>query len=57
MRCVRDHIPLEQGLRLAMLSGMTDEQLVRDHIPLEQGLRPLGYGLKSEIKSSETIFH
>jgi len=38
---VRDHIPLEQGLRpsQAYLSARASD--VRDHIPLEQGLRPL----------------
>ena len=40
MLWVRDHIPLEQGLRLR-LQGMTSGHVlnVRDHIPLEQGLR------------------
>ena len=37
---VRDHIPLEQGLRLLNLKHYLLEVLVRDHIPLEQGLRP-----------------
>ena len=38
---VRDHIPLEQGLRRdtpALGAGIVE---VRDHIPLEQGLRHL----------------
>ena len=37
---VRDHIPLEQGLRLNCdaAKGRNDVE-VRDHIPLEQGLR------------------
>ena len=38
---VREHIPLEQGLRL--LRGLCVRQSyckVREHIPLEQGLRP-----------------
>ena len=36
---VRDHIPLEQGLRLneGRIDGFGFK--VRDHIPLEQGLR------------------
>ena len=36
---VREHIPLEQGLRLFgyKLFRLADE--VREHIPLEQGLR------------------
>ena len=39
--CVRDHIPLEQGLR-RLCDGLFDEgHGVRDHIPLEQGLRLL----------------
>ena len=37
---VRDHIPLEQGLRLSAASVLQcSRQRVRDHIPLEQGLR------------------
>ena len=36
---VRDHIPLEQGLRpFSNVSGVYPD-VVRDHIPLEQGLR------------------
>ena len=35
---VRDHIPLEQGLRLLVLAAENSSR-VRDHIPLEQGLR------------------
>ena len=36
---VRDHIPLEQGLR-HLADELKGEILsVRDHIPLEQGLR------------------
>ena len=37
---VRDHIPLEQGLRQPECSHYALSSLVRDHIPLEQGLRP-----------------
>ena len=38
--CVRDHIPLEQGLRLELPESVDIyEFIVRDHIPLEQGLR------------------
>ena len=40
---VRDHIPLEQGLRLFNYFITIDIKCVRDHIPLEQGLRPAGY--------------
>ena len=36
---VRDHIPLEQGLRHTTSSIPVLRQSVRDHIPLEQGLR------------------
>ena len=39
---VRDHIPLEQGLRhYTYGDDSTFDQIVRDHIPLEQGLRQL----------------
>ena len=41
-RLVRDHIPLEQGLRHAeRMSHDAERMSVRDHIPLEQGLRRL----------------
>ena len=36
---VRDHIPLEQGLRRIGRLWYTEYCWVRDHIPLEQGLR------------------
>ena len=37
---VRDHIPLEQGLRLGNdRTWRSYRRRVRDHIPLEQGLR------------------
>ena len=36
---VRDHIPLEQGLRHPLQQLAEGPQRVRDHIPLEQGLR------------------
>ena len=37
---VREHIPLEQGLRHEDLSSFEEILvLVREHIPLEQGLR------------------
>ena len=39
--CVRDHIPLEQGLRPSSGHEATTVAMVRDHIPLEQGLRRL----------------
>jgi len=39
---VREHIPLEQGLRpiLPIFKGKNNH--VREHIPLEQGLRHCG---------------
>ena len=40
-RHVRDHIPLEQGLRLTKDAVEHLKADVRDHIPLEQGLRPV----------------
>ena len=36
---VRDHIPLEQGLRQHRTDCPERARRVRDHIPLEQGLR------------------
>ena len=39
---VRDHIPLEQGLRLVRATQHLSLEYVRDHIPLEQGLRHYG---------------
>ena len=36
---VRDHIPLEQGLRRELVFTDGRSLIVRDHIPLEQGLR------------------
>ena len=37
---VREHIPLEQGLRLPYSQTHRETPLcVREHIPLEQGLR------------------
>ena len=40
---VRDHIPLEQGLRHDMIPPAVTVPEVRDHIPLEQGLRQRKY--------------
>ena len=42
MLFVRDHIPLEQGLRRAGNQTQESNPSVRDHIPLEQGLRRAG---------------
>ena len=37
---VREHIPLEQGLRPYWICRKNNEpNIVREHIPLEQGLR------------------
>ena len=36
---VREHIPLEQGLRLIPWIAPNPIEHVREHIPLEQGLR------------------
>ena len=55
---VREHIPLEQGLRLLSTLRPRGIELVREHIPLEQGLRlELGSGVKHRIVLSESIFH
>ena len=40
---VRDHIPLEQGLRPITRLFLKFFSVVRDHIPLEQGLRLSAY--------------
>ncbi len=41
---VREHIPLEQGLRLCCLFIFWSEDFgIREHIPLEQGLRLKNY--------------
>ncbi len=39
-REVREHIPLEQGLRPLYVKCYIKIYKVREHIPLEQGLRP-----------------
>ena len=36
---VRDHLPLKQGLRLAIYDVCAEHQKVRDHLPLKQELR------------------
>ena len=55
---VRDHIPLEQGLRHRIRIQGPVSRNVRDHIPLEQGLRLEDCGFDyHDIKLSETIFH
>ena len=54
---VRDHIPLEQGLRRGRGFNPHSSRHVRDHIPLEQGLRPLALKDTAVVQMSETIFH
>ena len=54
---VRDHIPLEQGLRPLQINGVVTVIVVRDHIPLEQGLRQSYLRQSHEVHKSETIFH
>ena len=52
---VRDHIPLEQGLRLRSGASTATIRRVRDHIPLEQSTilalcqRP--YSIRTRIKT------
>ena len=54
---VRDHIPLEQGLRPELSSKTEIKEDVRDHIPLEQGLRQPETRCLYARGLSETIFH
>ena len=54
---VRDHIPLEQGLRQILIELLVELFKVRDHIPLEQGLRPVMRDWQISLVRSETIFH
>ena len=39
VRTVRDHLPLQQGLRRSGASRPMQVSRVRDHLPLQQGLR------------------
>ena len=51
---VRDHIPLEQGLRLNIPPpSLICRMKVRDHIPLEQGLRPPSPTIDQSILASQ----
>ena len=64
---VRDHIPLEQGLRPRSVASKWSWRSVRDHIPLEQGLRPhpplwwnttgrqRPYSIRTRIKTRNTL--
>ena len=54
---VRDHIPLEQGLRRPSCPRPRPWPRVRDHIPLEQGLRLTLLMCLNISTLSETIFH
>ena len=54
---VREHIPLEQGLRPPAISATPQNTRVREHIPLEQGLRPPIPNLLASERRSESIFH
>ena len=55
---VREHIPLEQGLRHDIRRSKRRVNAVREHIPLEQGLRHFFYLCINKIKQeSESIFH
>ena len=55
---VRDHIPLEQGLRRSYFTIAKIMTIrVRDHIPLEQGLRLQKFDNLTDAYMSETIFH
>ena len=38
-RWLRDHLPLEQGLRRTNCRGNDSASDLRDHLPAEQGLR------------------
>ena len=44
---VRDHLPLQQGLRLNITNYILISNIVRDHLPLQQGLRhKLTFGIE-----------
>ena len=50
---VRDHIPLEQGLRQGLRPFFVLLLSVRDHIPLEQGLRLRVINLNNLFRRSQ----
>ena len=55
---VREHIPLEQGLRLGRSVLVKFDCPVREHIPLEQGLRLVLFAFPMPSPNlSESIFH
>ena len=39
--CVKEYIPIEQGLRPLILIIVTNAHCVKEYIPIEQGLRPI----------------
>ena len=53
---VRDHLPLQQGLRRGEISIQIGFWDVRDHLPLQQGLRHVLCTFQ-RLLESETIFH
>ena len=54
---VREHIPLEQGLRRHSSNPWQISHPVREHIPLEQGLRLTVPMIVNFFILSESIFH
>ena len=45
--CLRDHLPLQQGLRLGVeVAVLCVATHVRDHLPLKQGLRLINNAAK-----------
>ena len=40
---VRDHLPLQQGLRHGVIERTKARLFVRDHLPLQQGLKLYRY--------------
>ena len=58
MRKIREHIPLDQGLRLCQSLVYRILKLIREHIPLEQGLRLISAtSFIIFLLKSESIFH
>ena len=41
MACLREYVPLKQGLRLALLKRNLLHDELREYVPLKQGLRLL----------------
>ena len=55
---IREHIPLEQGLRHSYISLLRrSHSVIREHIPLEQGLRQTSIIFYTSLYPSESIFH